>query len=126
MAKLLAFWSGLSLSSAARIEVHEFPNQVIQPPPPFCQVGDHVACPGGQQWCSGNQCCADSSACPSADDDFTGCPQRKAVDCTQNQTLLRDKSRQPHIVYVLADDLGPFRVCLIREDMDSAVAKRMK
>jgi len=39
-------------------------------------------CPGTTTNCAGNQCCPDGSACPSADDSFTGCAAKKG-DCTK-------------------------------------------
>lgn len=54
--------------------------------PPRCHVGDHVVCSDGLSQCSGNQCCPDGSACPSADDDFRGCALGKTLDCTHQQT----------------------------------------
>jgi len=53
-----------------------------------CNVGDVVSC-SGTFWgtaCRGNQCCPDSSTCPSASADFAGCPKPKAVDCTAGAT----------------------------------------
>jgi len=49
-----------------------------------CDVGDHVYCPGQTSYyCAGNSCCQDGSTCPSAvDSHFSGCPKKKAVDCT--------------------------------------------
>lgn len=52
-----------------------------------CRVGDAVLCPGGRVFCAGNQCCPpegpQSSACPSAEANFTGCSQPKILDCTR-------------------------------------------
>jgi hypothetical protein len=40
-----------------------------------------VDCPAGGS-CAGNQCCSDLSTCPSASNDFHGCPSGKGYDCT--------------------------------------------
>jgi hypothetical protein len=56
-------------------------------PPPnktgTCQVGDAVKCANGGGICAGDSCCPDGHACPSASDDFAGCPKAgKVEDCT--------------------------------------------
>ena len=47
---------------------------------PPCSLGDSVPCPTGEM-CAGNQCCADGSTCPSAQNSFTGCSSGKGYDC---------------------------------------------
>jgi len=54
------------------------------PSPPHsgsCAVNDFVACPTSGN-CGGNQCCPDGSACPSAENTFSGCEKPKVFDCT--------------------------------------------
>jgi len=48
----------------------------------ICSVGQGVSCPGDDDVrCSGNQCCPDGSACPSAEASFSGCAKEKLKDC---------------------------------------------
>jgi len=48
----------------------------------ICTVGQEVGCPGDSDVrCSGNQCCPDGSACPSAETSFSGCVKGKVKDC---------------------------------------------
>eukprot|EP00931_Biecheleriopsis_adriatica_P061972 TRINITY_DN372_c0_g1_i1.p1 TRINITY_DN372_c0_g1~~TRINITY_DN372_c0_g1_i1.p1 ORF type:complete len:777 (+),score=117.95 TRINITY_DN372_c0_g1_i1:43-2331(+) len=74
-----------SLSPSTSLDV-EVPSTSVglpsaQPVIQKCQEGDSVFCPGSATLCSGGQCCPDGSACPSASEDFTGCPKRKIFDC---------------------------------------------
>ena len=48
-----------------------------------CHVGDNVECPGSDGVrCTGDQCCPDGSACPSAlKKTVHGCPKPKETDC---------------------------------------------
>jgi len=57
----------------------------LAPPPGMpsaCKVGDHVPCPEGLPFCSGNSCCPDLSPCPSAAEDFK-CPLPKKMSCLE-------------------------------------------
>jgi len=48
-----------------------------------CKLGQKVQCPGVQGTCTGNQCCADGSTCPSAGKDFKVCKFSKKLDCLE-------------------------------------------
>lgn len=52
-------------------------------PSDTCHVGDTVLCSDGVTACAGNQCCPDSTTCPSADASFSMCPLDKFHDCTE-------------------------------------------
>ena len=54
-----------------------------KPPSGSCSVGEHVLCSDGYTFCSGNQCCPDGAACPSAEPDFSGCPVAEGERCTR-------------------------------------------
>lgn len=50
-----------------------------------CEIGDSVQCLSGEM-CAGNQCCADGSTCPSADNNYNLCRLGKLYDCTSGVT----------------------------------------
>lgn len=60
------------------------PTPVPTPAPSSsCNVGDPVPCPGyAGAFCAGDQCCPDSSTCPSANPGFNKCSSGKTQDCT--------------------------------------------
>jgi len=58
------------------------------PPAPTCHVGDTVACVGVAGFCAGDQCCADGTTCPSAEESFQGCLKPKAADCTKGLAMV--------------------------------------
>jgi len=63
------------------------PSPSPSPPPPApmppCRFAEPVRCPLSGDMCAGDQCCHDMSTCPSAFNDYRGCPKPKTYDCTQ-------------------------------------------
>jgi hypothetical protein len=58
------------------------------PQPSRCKVGSTVKCPGSSvASCQGDQCCPDGSTCPSASQEFKGCPKGKVEDCTRGDEV---------------------------------------
>jgi len=56
--------------------------------------------------CSGDQCCPDGSACPSASADFMSCPKPKLEDCTGNSFWHWQPDLRPDAEFTAAEDKG--------------------